>query len=155
VVTEDDWRQDSCGQGGIRRGDRHQGGRGLNILVVDDEPDTAKITASLLRLEGHRLRTARDGPSAFNEVATDPPDVVLLDIALPGMNGWQVAKQMLEQAAPKKPFVIAITGYGRPADRCRSEEAGIYLHLVKPVDPGYLLSLLKRFSSDNFDGPDA
>jgi two-component system CheB/CheR fusion protein len=122
-------------------------GKGLNILVVEDEPDTATITALFLRLEGHRVRTVLDGPSAFKEVRNDPPDVILLDIALPGMDGWQVAKQLLEQAAPKKPFVIAVTGYGAPADRCRSEEAGIYVHLVKPVDPGYLLSLLKRFQA--------
>jgi CheY-like chemotaxis protein len=147
VVTEADWRQDSGREEGSRGGDRHQDGTGLNILVVEDDHDTAKITASLLRLEGHRVRTALDGPSAFNEVENDPPDVVLLDIALPGMDGWQVAKQLLEQAAPKKPFVIAVTGYGGPAERCRSEEAGIYLHLVKPLDPGYLLGLLKRFQA--------
>jgi CheY-like chemotaxis protein len=105
---------------------------------VEDELYTATITASLFRLDGHHVRTAPDGPSAFEEVRNDPPDVVLLDIALPGMDGWYVAKRLSEQATPKKPFLIALTGYGRPEDRFRSEEAGIHLHLVKPVDPRVL-----------------
>jgi CheY-like chemotaxis protein len=73
--------------------------------------------------------------------------VVLLDIALPGMDGWQVAERLRRQPAKKEPFLIAVAGLGRPADRRRSQEAGIHLHLLKPVDPDCLLSVLRRFQS--------
>jgi CheY-like chemotaxis protein len=126
---------------------RRGGGFGLNVLIVEDDADTAASTSWLLCREGHQVRIALDGPSALEEVHNDAPDVVLLDIALPGMDGWQIAKHLSGQAAPKKPFFVAITGYGRPADRCRSKEAGIHLHLVKPVDPQYLLQVLRRFET--------
>ena len=147
MVTASDWRQHSRGEREVQDDARRQNGTGLNVLVVEDEPDTAASTAWLLRLEGHRVRTVLDGPSALEETENDPPDVVLLDIALPGVNGWQVAKQLSEQAAPKKPFLIALTGYGRPVDRCRSRQAGIHLHLVKPADPEFLLRVLRRFQA--------
>jgi DNA-binding response OmpR family regulator len=118
---------------------------GLRILVVEDEPDTAATMASILRLEGHRVKVVPDSRSAFLTAQDEPPDVVLLDIGLPGVSGWELAKQLWDKAAPKKPLLIALTGYGRPADRRRSEEAGIHLHLVKPVDPDFLLAVLRRF----------
>jgi CheY-like chemotaxis protein len=124
---------------------RHDGG--LNVLIVEDDPETAASTTWVLGREGHHVRIALDGPSALQEVQNDAPDVVVLDIGLPGMDGWQVAKHMAEQAAPKKPLLIAITGYSQLADRCLSREAGIHLHLVKPVDPQYLLQVLKRFQA--------
>jgi CheY-like chemotaxis protein len=71
--------------------------------------------------------------------------VLLLDIGLPGMSGWELARWVTEQPAEKRPLLVAITGYGREEDRRRSEEAGIDLHLVKPVDPDQLLRLLRRF----------
>jgi CheY-like chemotaxis protein len=88
-----------------------------------------------------------DGPSALEAVRDDLPDVVILDIALPGMNGWELARRLSEQAAPKKPFLIAFTGYGQAADHLRSREAGIHLHLVKPAEPEVLLSVLRRFQT--------
>jgi CheY-like chemotaxis protein len=147
VVTASGWQQHSGGERGIPEGARQQDGTGLNILIVEDDPDTAATMAWLLRLEGHRVRAALDGPSAFEQMQNDRPDVVLLDIALPGMNGWQIAKHVSEQGASKKPFLIALTGYGRAADRCRSKEAGIHLHLVKPADPEFLFRVLRRFQA--------
>jgi two-component system, OmpR family, response regulator len=116
----------------------------LNVLVVEDEPDSAVSTPMLLELEGHRVRLAHDGPTALQAARADAPDVILLDLGLPEMNGWQVARELRRQAAHNKPLLIAVSGHGQPADRCRSEEAGIDLHLVKPVDPEFLLSLLRR-----------
>jgi two-component system, OmpR family, response regulator len=116
----------------------------LSVLVVEDEPDAAASTAMLLELEGHRVRVAGDGPTALQATQADRPDVILLDLGLPGMDGWQVARQLGEQAAAAKPLLIAVSGYGQRADRRRSEEAGIDLHLLKPVDPEYLLCLLRR-----------
>jgi CheY-like chemotaxis protein len=119
----------------------------LRILIVEDDEDTAASLAMLLRLYGHEVEVAADGPSAFRALEANSPDVVLLDIGLPKMNGWQVAKQIREKATRKRPFLVAVTGYGMQADRLRSQEAGIDLHLVKPVDPVELLNLLRRFQT--------
>jgi CheY-like chemotaxis protein len=75
----------------------------------------------------------------------NPPDVVLLDIGLPKLNGWEVARRMREQPGPKRPFLVAISVYGRESDLQHSQEAGIDLHLLKPVDPEYLQDILCRF----------
>jgi CheY-like chemotaxis protein len=122
-----------------------QGKSGLRILVVEDQADTAASLALLLRREGHEIQVAPDGLAAVGAVQFAHPDVVLLDIGLPGMSGWEVARWVTEQPAEKRPLLVAITGYGREEDRRRSEEAGIDLHLVKPVDPDQLLRLLRRF----------
>jgi CheY-like chemotaxis protein len=124
----------------------HDNGSGLHILVVEDDRDTAASTAYLLRSYGYRVQVASDGPSACQAARGNPPDVVLLDLALPGMDGWEVSRRMQEQTGEKKPFLIAVTGYGAEADRRRSRENGIHLHLVKPVDPGFLQQVLGRFS---------
>jgi CheY-like chemotaxis protein len=73
------------------------------------------------------------------------PDVVLLDIALPGMDGWEVARELKANPTGRPPLLIAVTGYGRKRDRRQSQAAGIDLHLVKPVDPVQLVGLLRRF----------
>jgi DNA-binding response OmpR family regulator len=119
----------------------------LNILLVEDEPLTAASTARLLRMEGFEVQVVSDGPCAFHAAQDNPPDVILLDIGLPGMNGWQVAQHFWEQTATRRPFIIAISGYGKPADVMRSQEAGIYMHLVKPVDAEYLVRVLRRFKA--------
>ena len=119
----------------------------LNVLVVEDDEDTAASLAILLRLNGYHVEVAVDGPSALRAVQGSVPDVVLLDIGLPKMDGWLVAKQIRQQAALKRPFLVAISGYGTEADRSRSQKVGIDLHLVKPVEPGELLNLLWQFES--------
>ena len=117
----------------------------LRVLIVEDHADTAASLAMLLRLYGHAVEVAADGPSALRAVHASPPDVVLLDISLPKMDGWLVAKEIHEQSTWKRPLLVAITGHGMTADRLRSQEAGIDLHLVKPVEPAELEHLLKRF----------
>jgi two-component system OmpR family response regulator len=116
----------------------------LRVLVVEDDEDTAVSLAMLLRLYGHDVDVVRDGPSAVRALQASPPEVIFLDIGLPKMDGWEVARQIHEQAAIKRPFLVAVSGYGTEADRCRSKDAGIDLHLVKPVDPVELLKLLRR-----------
>jgi CheY-like chemotaxis protein len=118
---------------------------GLRILVVEDQADTAATLTLLLGMEGHEVQVAPDGPAAVGAIQTASPDVVLLDIGLPSMSGWEVARWVTEQPAEKRPLLVAVTGYGREEDRQRSEEAGIDLHLLKPVDPDQLLRLLRRF----------
>jgi two-component system CheB/CheR fusion protein len=117
----------------------------MRVLVVEDNEDTATSLAMLLRLYGYEVEVAPDGPSACRAVQASPPDVVLLDIGLPQMNGWEVAKQIREECSWKRPLIVAITGYGMDSDSVRSEQAGIDLHLVKPVDPEELHKLLSRF----------
>src|SRR5262245_29208900 len=101
----------------------------------------------LLRLYGYDVEAAADGPGALRAVQASRPDVVLLDIGLPKMDGWLVARQIREQGVWKRPLLVAVTGYGTQADRLRSQEVGIDFHLVKPVEPGALEDLLKRLSA--------
>jgi CheY-like chemotaxis protein len=122
-------------------------GQGLRILVVEDHEDTAVSTALMLRLSGHEVQVAPDGQSALRRVEAMDPDVVLLDLALPGMDGWQVAREIRERATPKRPFLVALSGYGSQADRRRSQEVGIDLHWIKPIDPEQLQNLLQRFQT--------
>jgi DNA-binding response OmpR family regulator len=118
---------------------------GLRVLVVEDEPDLARTTAAVLRMDGHRVRTAPDGPAALDAARAEPPDVVLLDLRLPGaMNGYDVAKRLRQQPATRRPVIVAISGLGEREDRFRSYEIGIDLHLTKPVEPDELRSLLAR-----------
>jgi CheY-like chemotaxis protein len=97
----------------------------------------------LLQHQGFDVQTAADGPSALEAVPTFRPDVVLLDLALPRIHGYEVARRLRAGPADKPPVIIALSGYGE--DRRRSAEAGIDLHLLKPADPEQLVGLLKRF----------
>src|SRR6202008_3649351 len=106
------------------------------------EQDTALTLAMLLDLYGFEAHVVFDGTAALRTIEKDPPDVVLLDIGMPGMDGWQLAKSIRGQKSGKTPFLIAITGYGTMADRTISSQSGIDLHLVKPVDPGVLHRIL-------------
>jgi CheY-like chemotaxis protein len=119
----------------------------LRILVVEDNADTAATLATLLGLAGHEVHVAHDGPTALDAVQAFPLHAMLLDIGLPGMNGWQVVERLRQRPTHQRPLVIALTGYGQDADRRRSQKAGIALHLLKPVDPNDLLGLLSRFQA--------
>ena len=116
--------------------------KGLRILLVEDQPDTARSTQIMLGLWGHEVELAPDGPAALQAAQTHHPDVVLLDIGLPGMDGWAVAKLLHEQASGKGPLLVAVTGYGQPTAYRNSYESGIDVHLLKPVDPDGLKRLL-------------
>jgi CheY-like chemotaxis protein len=126
----------------------------LQVLVVEDHEDTASSLAMLLRLNGYEVKVAADGPSALRAVQESPPDVVLLDIGLPQMDGWAVARQIRKQTGWKRPLLVAISVYGAEADQRRSQEVGMDLHLVKPVDPETLVHVLERFESIVIEAPD-
>ena len=113
-----------------------------NILVVDDNEDVRKSLCRLLGLHGYHAVGAGDGPSALTIAEDLQPLVVLVDIGLPGMDGYEFARQ-LRRAQPAGPRLVAITGYGQPSDRARSRDAGFVAHLVKPVDIDTLLPLLE------------
>jgi two-component system CheB/CheR fusion protein len=108
--------------------------RALRVLVVDDNPDAADSLAMLLRLEGHDVRIARDGRAALEGAQAYLPRVVLLDIGLPGLDGYSVARHLREQPGTRDALLVAISGYGQEEDRQRSRQAGFDHHLVKPID---------------------
>jgi two-component system CheB/CheR fusion protein len=115
--------------------------------MVDDNPDVLASMGFLLGLNGFEVRSAPDGPTALELAKEFRPEVVLLDIGLPGMDGWEVARRLRAECRAQPPFLVALTGYGRAEDYLCSERAGIDLHLVKPTDPEQLIGLLKRFQS--------
>jgi CheY-like chemotaxis protein len=121
---------------------------GLRVLVIDSDTDTVESTAFLLRLDGYQVRTATSGAAALYIAATYEPDVVLLELGLPEMDGYTVARMLRDCQAPRIPFLIAVTGHGTSEERRRSADAGIDLHLVKPVDPGMLAAVLDRLQAD-------
>jgi CheY-like chemotaxis protein len=114
------------------------------LLVVDDNVDSAESLGMVLRLLGNEVRTAHDGPTALAMGAEFAPDVVLLDIGMPGMDGYEVARRMRAMAQLTGALIVAQTGWGQEEDRRRSREAGFDHHLVKPVDPAALEDLLAR-----------
>jgi PAS domain S-box-containing protein len=106
----------------------------LRVLVVDDNVDTADGFVILLRLSGYQAQAAYSGPTALKAVDEYRPDVVLLDIGLPGMDGYEVARRIRQQPALKNIVLVAVTGYGRKTDRQRSQGVGFNHHLIKPVE---------------------
>jgi PAS domain S-box-containing protein len=119
---------------------------GRRILVVDDNEDSAESLTVLLNLAGHQTQTAYDGLEAIEAAAAFKPDVVLLDIGLPKLNGYDVARKIRDQPWGQTMALVALTGWGQEEDRRRSEEAGFNHHLTKPVDPIALTKLLARIS---------
>jgi PAS domain S-box-containing protein len=120
------------------------GGAGARrrLLIVDDLKDSAESLAVLMRIKGHDVHTAYDGATAVTLAATLKPDVILLDIGLPVMNGYEACRRIREQPSGHEIFTIALTGWGQPSDRRQTEEAGFDLHLLKPVDGAALADLL-------------
>lgn len=117
------------------------------ILVVDDNRDAAESLQMLLQLIGHEVDTAYDGEQALEVFAVVRPDVVFLDIGLPGMDGYEVAGRMRAQSAKRQPLLIALTGWGQEEDERRALDAGFDRHLVKPVEYEQLVELLAGASS--------
>jgi PAS domain S-box-containing protein len=117
-------------------------GRGRQVLVVDDNVDAAQSTAMLLRAWGHHVRVAYSGQEALQAVEESAPEVVLLDIGLPIVNGYDVARRLRAQPRFANTILAAVTGYGQMDDRRRSHEAGFDYHLTKPVDPATLQEVM-------------
>ncbi len=113
------------------------------ILVVDDNVDAAETLSRLLRLSAHEVRVAHDGLAALAAAREMNPNVVLLDIGLPKLNGFEVAKSLRARADGPRPLLVAITGFGQAEDRARTAEAGFDHHLTKPVDPKLLHTLMQ------------
>jgi CheY-like chemotaxis protein len=112
------------------------------ILVADDNQDAADTLAMILKVIGNDVRTANDGLQAVNTAADFQPSVILLDIGMPELNGYEACQRIRQQPWGKNIILIALTGWGQDEDKRRSEEAGFDHHLVKPVDPLVLEKLL-------------
>lgn len=123
-----------------RNGHASRGSR--RVLVVDDNRDSADTLAMVLQLLGHEVQAVHDGPSALVAVSGFRPDVVLLDIGMPGMNGFEVAKRLRDRPETAGLRLVALTGYGQEEDRRRTQEAGFDAHLVKPASPEELAPIL-------------
>jgi CheY-like chemotaxis protein len=117
--------------------------QGRRVLIVEDNQDTAAMMDLLLTEWGQETRVAHDGPSALEMAAEFKPEVVLLDIGLPKLHGYEVARRMRQQPWAREALLVAITGWGAEADR-QGEAAGIDHRLLKPVDPAALRGLLAR-----------
>lgn len=113
------------------------------MLIVDDNRDAAEVLAEALRLAGHEVRTAADGASALSIVDRFRPTATLLDIGLPDINGYELARRIRALPACRSMPLFAPTGYGQAEHRAHALEAGFDRHLTKPVELGALLSLLR------------
>jgi two-component system CheB/CheR fusion protein len=134
---------------------RIAGGTGRSCIVIaDDNLDAANSLAQVLRLEGNEIHLAHDGLEALHVSESHRPDVVILDIGMPKMNGYDVARRLREQAWTKKVLLVALTGWGQEEDRRRAAEAGFDRHLVKPVDPALVqeIVLSTRMQANALDG---
>src|SRR5262245_32598016 len=114
--------------------EKNVGRGGLRVLLVEDDAATATATARVLRKYGHEVQVVSDGPSALEAAQANLFDVVLLDIGLPGMDGYEVVLHLREVKQEKRPVVIALTGHGQKEERLRSYQAGMDMHLTKPVN---------------------
>jgi CheY-like chemotaxis protein len=127
---------------GVPRFNVTPGAGSRKILVVDDNADALRSLEILLRVTGNEIRTARDGVEAIGVAGEFRPDIVLLDIGMPRMNGYEAARHIRQQPWSKQTVLIAITGWGQDGDKQRASDAGFDQHLVKPVDPAMLMQLL-------------
>jgi signal transduction histidine kinase/DNA-binding response OmpR family regulator len=116
---------------------------GCRVLVVDDNFDAAESIAMFLMISGNEVKTVADGPQALACAPVYAPEVVVLDIGLPGMDGYEVAARLRELPQTASALLIALTGYGQESDKSRAKSAGFDAHLIKPTDPGALASLIE------------
>jgi CheY-like chemotaxis protein len=138
VVAEEQAKSPVAGDEPLPSGPQSE--RGRRILVVDDNQDSAATLGHLLRLLGHEVRVLHDGAETLTVSETFRPEMILLDIGLPGLDGLEVARRLRADARFDSVVVAALTGYGSPEDRQQSHDVGFNAHFVKPVD----LETLKR-----------
>jgi CheY-like chemotaxis protein len=114
------------------------------LLIADDNADAADSLAMLLRFEGHDVTVVNNGRQALAAVGTLQPEFALLDIGMPDVNGYELARQLRKLPLPAKLTLIAVTGWGRDGDKARAVEAGFDYHFIKPIDPEQLFELLRE-----------
>jgi CheY-like chemotaxis protein len=128
------------------------GAAARRILVVDDNRDAADSLGMVLQLLGAHVHVVSDGPSALEAYDAHAPEIVLLDIGMPGMDGYEVARGIRERDPARRTAIVALTGWGQDTDRRRARDAGFDHHLVKPADMGMLKQLLTTLDSGSTEG---
>jgi CheY-like chemotaxis protein len=118
------------------------GAASANVLVVEDNKPSAESMVMLLELYGHKVRVAENGRAALDAIARERPDLMLIDIGLPRMDGYELARRIRRQKAGRRLKLVALTGFGRDEDRQRALDAGFDVHLVKPVNIDELKRLI-------------
>jgi len=134
--------------GGDTRPVKLENTRRLRAVVVDDAADLRELVAELLRMKGHDVKTVEDGPSALALIRSELPDVALIDIGLPEMDGYEVARALRRELPPKKLRLIAMTGYGQASDKAHALEAGFDAHIVKPASADKIMRALYGTSEE-------
>jgi len=114
------------------------------VLIVDDNRDSVETMATLIRLSGHEIEMAHDGKTALEKAKSFKPEIILLDVGLPDMHGYEVAERLRAVPENKSLVIVALTGYGNEEDRRRARDAGFDYHFVKPVDFTALESLINK-----------
>jgi CheY-like chemotaxis protein len=122
--------------------------RSLCLLVVDDCADTTATLAVLGRRWGHLVRVANNGTEALRLAVEQTPDVILLDIGMPGMDGWELTRRLRRLPSGQTTRIVAVSGYGQREDQIHSREVGCDLHLLKPVEPELLRRLLATWANE-------
>ncbi|MEJ0034720.1 MAG: response regulator [Gammaproteobacteria bacterium] len=125
----------------------NRGGGACRVLIADDNPDVADSLAMLLEMEGHTVTVANDGTAALAAIETVRPAVALLDIGMPGLDGYEVARRARAMLQDKI-VLVAITGWGQQSDKTRASAAGFDHHLTKPVEPDIINALLRDLPVD-------
>jgi len=121
--------------------------RSVRVLLIEDNLDTSESMSLLLELLGHRVRSFADGFAAIDAARANPPDVMLVDIGLPGIDGYEVARRVRREPGLNEVVLVALTGYGRDEDKQNAMVAGFDYHLVKPINPDTLDGLVSGLAS--------
>jgi len=121
---------------------------GAQVLLVEDNADSREMLCELLEMSGFKCRTAENGLAALDMMKAQIPDVAILDVGLPGMDGFELARRIREDGKLFQTCLIALTGYGQPSDRAISKQAGFDAHLVKPVRADELLGMLDKLQAN-------
>ena len=119
-------------------------GEPKRVLVVDDNRDSADSLSLLLRNEGYVVDTAYDGAEAIRLADTNRPQVVLLDIQMPRLSGYDIVRELRRYERAPRPYLVAVSAWGQESDRLAAKQAGFDLHLTKPVDPAQLIEMLSK-----------
>lgn len=124
----------------------------LRVLVVDDYPDAAETACTLLSILGHECRFAMSGKDALIEAARFEPDVAILDIGLPDLSGFDLARELRKQFVGRPLFLAAVTGWGQPEDRAKALAAGFDHHVLKPADRSKLIAIMELAGGERASG---
>jgi two-component system CheB/CheR fusion protein len=116
----------------------------VSVVIVEDNADSREMLESLLKMDGYKVATAEDGQQGYQTIVLQNPDVALVDLGLPGIDGYEIARRVRSELSDRPIRLIALTGYGRSVDRDAVFAAGFDEHLVKPVDPDDIVRILRK-----------